>query len=270
MPFFILPAAHAGVRLAREGRRFPMARALVVALPLLVVSHTKEYGVAEPFDLPMLYFGRAYAYSETGDLARAEEMYREALAVAPDDPRALVNLGMVLTKEGKLDEAEKALREALARDPGYGSFVWNNLALARLARGENEEALRFFQEALAVDPNDPDVYANAGNVLLSLGRLDEALARYDEALRRGTARALPVRLGRALALSGLGRGVEALAEAEAVSRLAPGIPEPWAVLAQVAAAAGDAEKAAEARSRFRALTGREPGAGDVPFGGAAR
>jgi len=265
MPFFLVPAAHLVVRLAREGRRFPIRVVLFVAVPLLLVAHSNAFDVNVPGDLASLYFSRGHAFAEVGRLDRAEEMYREALALDPSDPRVLINLGAVLARAGRADEAERVLLTALDRDPRYAPFVWNNLALARLVAGDPEGALRFFERSIEAAPGDADVHANAANALLALGRHEEALARYDEALGRGTARALPTRLGRALALSALGRGKEALAETESVAAAAPGVPEAWAVLAEVAAATGEPERAEEARARFQALTGRRPGPADLPF-----
>jgi tetratricopeptide (TPR) repeat protein len=270
MPFLVVPAAHFIVRLAREGRALPLGRAAAVGMPILFIAYTDAFDIKKPGDLASLFFSRGYAFAEAGRLGEAEEMYRASLAEDPGDPRTLINLGTVLAQAGKPEEAEAALQGALARDPEYAPFVWNNLGLARLVAGDAVGALRFFERAIKADPTDADVYANAGNVLLSLGRHRDALASFDEALRRGTARALPVRLGRALALSGLGRGEEALAEATAVSEAAPGVPEVWAVVAEVARAAGDAPRAAEARGRFQGLAGRPPGPSDLPIPPAPR
>ncbi|RPJ47040.1 MAG: tetratricopeptide repeat protein [Candidatus Latescibacterota bacterium] len=265
MPFVVLPAAHLVVRLAREGRRFPAGRALLVAMPILFISYTDYYDIKRPGDLPSLLFSRGYAFAEAGDFDRAADLYRESLAEDPSDPRTLINLGTVLARAGRLEEAEETLVQALERDPSYAPFVWNNLAMARLSSGDPDGALVFLERSIAADPNDADVRANAGNVLLSLGRYEEALARLDEALRGAAARELPVRLGRALALSRLGRGEEALAEAERVALAAPAVPEAWAALAEVARAAGDDARAVEARRRFQSLAGRPPGPGDLPI-----
>ncbi|MFH1278901.1 MAG: tetratricopeptide repeat protein [Candidatus Eisenbacteria bacterium] len=264
MPYWILFAAWLLVRLARERRRFPFGRAAAVALPLLLLAHTGWAGVGEVRDLAQMFFSRGFAYAEEGRLAEAETWYRKALAEEPGNPRILVNLGTLLAERGEGEEAERVLREALDRDPGYAPFVWNNLALARSMAGDDEGAARFFERALAADSGDADVYANLGNALLSLGRPEEALVRYDEALRRGTERVAPVRLGRAVALVRSGMIDEGVLEAATVARALPGVPEAWAVLAELAAAAGRDDLAEEAAGRFRMRMGRAPGPGDLP------
>ena len=271
MPIWILFAAHLLVRLFRERRSFPFLRAAPVALAVLFLSHTGWFGVREVADLSSMLFSRGYVFAETGRTDEAIEMYRASLAEAPGDPRTMINIGTLLAGQGKMEEAEETLREALRHDSRYAPFVWNNLALARLFQGDEEGALRFFGRSLAANPRDADVQANAGNLLLSLGRHDEALVRFDEALRLGTTRDLPVRLGRAAVLVRLGRADEGIAVAESVARSHGQVPEAWAVLAALAGEAGNEEIAGEAIDRFRQLKGRAPGPRDLPrWAGGAR
>ena len=53
----------------------------------------------------------------TGDLDRAEKACRKALALKPDSPEALCNLGVVMARRGQLDEAIDCWSRAVARDP---------------------------------------------------------------------------------------------------------------------------------------------------------
>lgn len=73
----------------------------------------------------------------------------------------------------QLDQAEEAVRNALAIDP--------DLALARFvkgfvyrARGENAAALDAFGQALELDPNFTRAYAQKANELINVGRPTEA------------------------------------------------------------------------------------------------
>ena len=49
--------------------------------------------------------------------------------------------------------------------------------------GRYEEAIAAYDEAIKIDPNDPDLWHNKGNQLANLGRYEEALSAYDEAIR---------------------------------------------------------------------------------------
>ncbi len=88
----------------------------------------------------------------------------EALAVAEDSvkvasiPRlrgqALGTLGVVRVRRNELDQAEKALREAIAIDSYASSLRWKNLGYVLEKTGRSEEALTAYRRALEITPND--------------------------------------------------------------------------------------------------------------------
>jgi tetratricopeptide (TPR) repeat protein len=90
-------------------------------------------------------------YASHGDFARAEGRYRRAAAISP---AALVILGGLLARQGKLLDAERCHRRAtraradrrLARDEGH-----LNLALIARARRRYPEALVSLQAAITID-----------------------------------------------------------------------------------------------------------------------
>jgi tetratricopeptide (TPR) repeat protein len=51
-----------------------------------------------------------------------------------------------------------------------------------VAYGKYEEALECFENALALNPNDPDILNKKGVVLRSLGRYDEATECFNKSL----------------------------------------------------------------------------------------
>lgn len=91
-------------------------------------------------------------YDAVGDLKRAERWYRRA---AETVPAALVFLGGVLARQGRLLEAKRCHRQAtrapgddrLARDEAY-----LNLGLICRAERRYREALAYFDRAIALDP----------------------------------------------------------------------------------------------------------------------
>ena len=52
-----------------------------------------------------------------------------------------------------------------------------------LRNGDFENALSFFEQALLLKPDDPDLWNNKGIVLRSLGRYDEASDCYNKSLQ---------------------------------------------------------------------------------------
>ena len=55
--------------------------------------------------------------------------------------------------------------------------------IRNLQDGNFEDALSFFEQALLLKPNDPDLWNQKGIVLRSLGRYDEASECYNRSLQ---------------------------------------------------------------------------------------
>jgi tetratricopeptide (TPR) repeat protein len=70
---------------------------------------------------------------------------------------------------------------ALDLDPGFAP-VLNELAYAHADLEEYDRALELFGRYAAVSPGDPNPFDSMGDVLLDMGRIDEAEAKYAEAL----------------------------------------------------------------------------------------
>jgi arylsulfatase A-like enzyme/Flp pilus assembly protein TadD len=109
--------------------------------------------------------------------SRAVELYRRAVALAPDDPDARYNLAVTLREAGRLEEAQAAVQEAIRRDPGRPE-AHNALGIVFWSRGRPKEALAEFDRAAALDPRDPQTRNNRGNVLRELKRFPESEAAY--------------------------------------------------------------------------------------------
>jgi SAM-dependent methyltransferase len=130
----------------------------------------------------------------TSDLERARALFSRALAAH-----------LARDWEG----AEDLYRQALALAPGRPSLVFN-LGRLMLDRERNAEAGQFFDEAVRAAPDDHEARYNLGVALARQGRFDEACVSYDRAiaLRSDFAEA---HSGRGAALDALGRHDAALA-----------------------------------------------------------
>ena len=78
---------------------------------------------------------------ETGELAKAERVYCEALQACGRAPLVLFNLGVLLEDLGRKPEAAEAYRGALRADPKFADGHYN-LALLCDQLGQPREALR--------------------------------------------------------------------------------------------------------------------------------
>ena len=116
-----------------------------------------------------------------GSLAQAEQRYRAAARLDPQDATVLVLLGTVLVAQERLQEASQVLRRAAALDPG-GVDAHYNLGVAQQRLGRHEEAVASYARAVALDPDYGEAHNNLGNALQSAGRHQEALAHYERAI----------------------------------------------------------------------------------------
>ncbi|HEY7308960.1 MAG TPA: tetratricopeptide repeat protein, partial [Gemmataceae bacterium] len=92
------------------------------------------------------------------------------------------NLGLTLHEKGQLDEAIAEYREAIRLNKDYAE-AHNNLGLALTDKGQLDEAIVAFREAIRLKKDFPEAHYSFGVVLGIKGRLDEAIAEYREAIR---------------------------------------------------------------------------------------
>src|SRR4029453_1329997 len=96
------------------------------------------------------------------------DRYREAARIAPDYPRAHLNVGNALSRLARLEDAIAAQQEALRRAADYVPAHFN-LALLLVASGDSAAAEHHLREALRLDPGRADAAVVLADVLESRG-----------------------------------------------------------------------------------------------------
>jgi predicted O-linked N-acetylglucosamine transferase (SPINDLY family) len=156
---------------------------------------------------------------QAGDLARAEQIYRQILQVNPAEANALHLLGLLTQQQGHPQAAVDLIRRAVAVLPQVAELHCN-LANAYLALERWEEAAASARQALRLRPDLPEGHTNLGDALVGQQRWPEAISCYRQALalRPGFAEA-HTKIGQALAAQG--QIEEALAFFREALRLRP-------------------------------------------------
>src|SRR4029434_2979820 len=62
-------------------------------------------------------------------------------------------------------------------------FSQINLAVERSRKGQSDEAMAHYEEAIRLQPYYADAYYNRGNILFAKGRIDEAIADWEKTLQ---------------------------------------------------------------------------------------
>jgi cytochrome c-type biogenesis protein CcmH/NrfG len=154
-------------------------------------------------------------------------LWRHAIAVDPHSGRAHNGLAAALFDEGRQEEAQRELEEALRLNPRMPEAL-TGLALVLTRAGRREEAIRLARLAVVYRRGDAAQYAFLAELLALNGRRAESLAAYREAVRFNSR--LPAAwYGMAVQLAELRRGAEAIAALEEGHRrseaISPGDPE---------------------------------------------
>jgi tetratricopeptide (TPR) repeat protein len=125
---------------------------------------------------------QAFAFQQSGRLTEAEQLYRAALKLDPDNADAWHLLGRIALQRGDLAAAAAQVREAIRRRPNIPAFP-SSLGEILQAQGEIEKAQTCYQEALRLAPDFAPALVNLGNTLQGRGRYEEACIQYGRAIR---------------------------------------------------------------------------------------
>ena len=103
-------------------------------------------------DDPVLLSALGYLEQKRGVTNEARELYRRALAVAPESIDPSMNLGVIEAQAGHAREAVKLWQDAYKRAP-YRSSIGMNLARVYCQAGKGDEARTYVLRVLQFSPD---------------------------------------------------------------------------------------------------------------------
>jgi Flp pilus assembly protein TadD len=111
-----------------------------------------------------------FLHYENQDYEKATKYFKRAAKLSPNDPRIWNNLGMAQSERGKFDDAYESFVHAQGEYKGHLNVA------ARLERsGDTRKAIRHLEQAVALQPNSPEVLVKLIN--LYNGKGEEKLAQ---------------------------------------------------------------------------------------------
>ena len=121
---------------------------------------TVREGVAAYPDHPVLRTTLGVLLEGTGEVGEAEAHLRHALGEDPSIPQISKNLGDLLYRAGRWDEAEEAYERATRLARSLGDDVYFKLGNLACRRGDLATARRHWEQAIAFNPDHALARAN--------------------------------------------------------------------------------------------------------------
>ena len=165
----------------------------------------------------------------------------------------IIGLAGCVTEPVHLDVMSVNGRDAGGPVPSYDSLM--RIGTAALNGGDLPNALGVFRRAAQVDPLNPAPLAAAGDVLLQMGSVNEAIVSYNNALLRDQ-QYFPALLGRAKAILKTGKPALAMEPLSKAYALSPNDPKVMLLLGVTKDLAGEHQ---EAQEWYRRGLGVAPG-----------
>ena len=104
------------------------------------------------------------------------------ISLTGESAKDYINRGNALRDKGEQDEAIAAFSEAIRIDPKEAAAYFNR-GLAWRSKGAYDNAIADYNQALALNPNSFQVYINRGVAWGRKGEYDKAVADYNQALQ---------------------------------------------------------------------------------------
>jgi tetratricopeptide (TPR) repeat protein len=148
------------------------------------LQHLEQFAATRPLYLLDSITARANLLANNGDRAGAIKLLEEALVQYPDSAELRFALVFQLEAADRVDEAIAELRD-LVEDRPEDPAATNALGYTLVDRTRRyKEGLKYIEEALAVTPDSGAVLDSMGWALYRLKRHEEALGYLERASRR--------------------------------------------------------------------------------------
>jgi tetratricopeptide (TPR) repeat protein len=151
---------------------------LARALPFPGVTDTVEFG--------RNYLSYGSVFFQRGYLDQAEASFRIALRDDPSSAEALYGIGSVCLNQQRNAQARELFARAVKLSATYPDTLpnaWNNLGILSTREGRMDDAVEHFQKALQLSPDHLIALDNLGNAHRQLKHWAEARAAFERALK---------------------------------------------------------------------------------------
>jgi len=167
-------------------------RVLIICIGLLLSCS----GFAQTYEE---FLKKSYDFLDKNDLVSAEESLKSALRKEPANPlnyALLTNLGTILRRQGKMDEALVSYTSALSGHTNEPTILISRASLY-MEMGDNDKALADYNVLLANDPKNEDALYHRGLIYVGQKHYLDAEQDFDKILKIND-KSVNARLGHAI------------------------------------------------------------------------
>jgi tetratricopeptide (TPR) repeat protein len=132
-------------------------------------------------ELAAIFADIASLYNTHNQPELALEFIESGIALFPNDITLITEKAIALEQTEQLDEAAKLFTIALDNNP-YQPELWCMLGSILFRQNNFTEAIRAYDYALAIEPNDSLTKLQRGHCLFNLNLFNEAISPYEEYL----------------------------------------------------------------------------------------
>jgi len=126
-------------------------------------------------------FSIAYELGKSGLYEKAIAHYKKALALKPQDPLILHNLGVNLLHAGHISEAIARFRKALQFNPNDLKTL-RHMGFAFAESGQFESAINFYTKALNIQPDDAQTHKWMAFACIDSGKTETAIPHLEKVI----------------------------------------------------------------------------------------
>jgi tetratricopeptide (TPR) repeat protein len=140
-----------------------------------------EACLAHPRKCPEAMLNMGVAHWNMRNIDLAKETFRQCLASAAKG-QALRCLAAIALRQQDFEQALVLHRQLLELDESDAGLLYN-IALLSQKRGRAADAVRYYRQALAANPDFPQAQVNLGHALMALGKHEEAQSIWQSAVQ---------------------------------------------------------------------------------------
>ena len=117
-------------------------------------------------NLHLIWAKLGEAYDTAGRNEEAAQAYQQAITAKPDQPGYYNNLGNVLARLGKIDDAKAAYTKSAELDPSNAATAWRNFGISLYNANRLGDAVEPLQKSAELDPKNAQTWYLLGASLV--------------------------------------------------------------------------------------------------------